>query len=272
MNKADIRDVETTEVTLHGERFQVSLNTKWDRGFWKDFKDNWETDTFEFVKRHVTSGCVFFDIGAWIGPLTLYAARLGAHVVALEPDPVARLALKQNCQLNETDVEIVAAGLSTGSQGLTLFGGVRGLGASTTTSLGVDIRHRIKARSIGLNDLLSRQDQRPAVLKMDIEGHEYFLGSDLERLWRQADAPLHLSMHPRTYHKRLINRLTFNQAKKTFDQTWNVVRPFAKRARFADSGEEVSRETLARRFGPRFRQHRNFEIVVGKPSSDIEQA
>jgi 23S rRNA G2069 N7-methylase RlmK/C1962 C5-methylase RlmI len=39
MNKADISDVETTEVTLHGERFQVSLNTKWDRGFWEDFKD-----------------------------------------------------------------------------------------------------------------------------------------------------------------------------------------------------------------------------------------
>ena len=60
----------------------------------------WEADTFEFVRRNVTPGGLMLDIGAWIGPIGLYAASLGARVIALEPDPVSIASLRENARLN----------------------------------------------------------------------------------------------------------------------------------------------------------------------------
>ena len=44
---------------------------------------------------------IFIDIGAWIGPYTLVAAKLGMRVFAFEPDKIAFEVLKKNIQLNE---------------------------------------------------------------------------------------------------------------------------------------------------------------------------
>ena len=51
----------------------------------------------------VAPGDVFFDLGAYVGPFTLLAARLvgpEGRVVAFEPDPRARAVLERNLAAN----------------------------------------------------------------------------------------------------------------------------------------------------------------------------
>jgi hypothetical protein len=58
--------------------------------FWKSVeRGEWEPYTFSVLDRFVTPETTVIDIGAWIGPVTLYAAKTAKHVFAIEPDPVA---------------------------------------------------------------------------------------------------------------------------------------------------------------------------------------
>jgi FkbM family methyltransferase len=62
---------------------------------WVKFWDLWATDRWEVATRELVTevlnpGDLFLDIGAWIGPVTLWALQQGAKVIAVEPDPVAR--------------------------------------------------------------------------------------------------------------------------------------------------------------------------------------
>ena len=69
--------------------------------FWDVVQNGqWEPKTFAIIERHCSPDHVFIDIGAWIGPTTLFAAGIAKHVYAVEPDPVSVVALKKNIALN----------------------------------------------------------------------------------------------------------------------------------------------------------------------------
>lgn len=62
---------------------------QWDQ-FWAQFHAGaWETHTAELLAELLNPGDLYVDVGAWIGPCVVWARRLGARVVAFEPDPVA---------------------------------------------------------------------------------------------------------------------------------------------------------------------------------------
>lgn len=72
-----------------------------DRGFWIDTYFNaWEAETFDRMKTVIKPGTTFCDIGAWVGPTALYAAKLGADVTCFEPDPAAYERLLFNLRMN----------------------------------------------------------------------------------------------------------------------------------------------------------------------------
>lgn len=61
----------------------------------------WEPHTFVLLDQHLRADKVFVDIGAWVGPLALYACtKPDVRVVALEPDTVALARLRRNLALN----------------------------------------------------------------------------------------------------------------------------------------------------------------------------
>ena len=69
--------------------------------FWRRVTDGkWEPDSFDVLRRLLTPDSTFVDIGAWIGPLTLYGAHLAGHCYAVEPDPRAWATLTANIALN----------------------------------------------------------------------------------------------------------------------------------------------------------------------------
>src|SRR5437016_2170890 len=83
--------------------------------FWDRVESGvWEPETLDAIYEIVSPGDRVIDVGAWIGITALYAARLGANVVAYEPDPKAVSEMQANLDLNEgLSVSIRAVALST---------------------------------------------------------------------------------------------------------------------------------------------------------------
>ncbi len=70
------------------------------RDFWNKFSE-WEPWNQRALRAFVTSESVVFDIGAWVGPISLLSAALGAKkVFAFEPDPDAYRMLEKNVRAN----------------------------------------------------------------------------------------------------------------------------------------------------------------------------
>lgn len=71
--------------------------------FWDSVSGLWEPETFEVIRRVHSSRLprgAHLDIGSWVGPTALYAARFASRVVAVEPDPRAFSELLANVRLN----------------------------------------------------------------------------------------------------------------------------------------------------------------------------
>jgi len=72
-----------------------------DRSFWVDtYFRSWEEQTLERMQAVLRRGMTFCDIGAWVGPISIHAAKLGAEVVCFEPDPAAYERLLFNLHMN----------------------------------------------------------------------------------------------------------------------------------------------------------------------------
>ncbi|MGM0585338.1 MAG: FkbM family methyltransferase [Pseudomonadota bacterium] len=258
------------QVVLAGERFRVRPRSKGEAGFWARLAPGgpgWEPETLAFVARHARPGGVFVDIGAWIGPLSLLAARKGARVLALEPDPVARLALEDNLALNGLRAQVVPAALHATGGGLTLYGGAKGLGSSMTSALDHSRAEPLHVPTITPEEVVARAGPGPAVLKVDIEGHEFALAHELAalraRLGDGEGAAMHLSIHPKELHKAKARRLVPFARRKTWTETRALLAAFAGLPmRLSGSDQPLDPAALRAQFGPGFGSIRDFAVEI----------
>lgn len=97
-----------TIVNVKNAKFVVKDKNEHIQGHWMEgnFYEAYKTGLLSYLKRKGYSGrCL--DIGASIGNHTMYFARmLGCDVVAVEPHPDSFQHLKENCELNNIDVEL----------------------------------------------------------------------------------------------------------------------------------------------------------------------
>jgi len=85
-------------VRMAGERFACDAHHM---KFWYNVaRGKWEPETLAVLKQHLTSASVYADIGSYIGPTVLYAARRCKRVYCFEPDYVAYRYLLWNIDLN----------------------------------------------------------------------------------------------------------------------------------------------------------------------------
>jgi hypothetical protein len=90
-------------VTRKGHSIQVidGQTPAWD--FWAAYENGWEASTFAVLDDYLSPPAqspLLFDIGAWVGPITLWAASHNhARVVAVEPDTAALYYLRANIGL-----------------------------------------------------------------------------------------------------------------------------------------------------------------------------
>ena len=74
-----------------------------------------ETPVIKFLRKLLNPGDIFIDVGAFIGFYTIYAAKLGAKVVAFEPHPSSFEILLYNITLNNLADRITAINKAVGS-------------------------------------------------------------------------------------------------------------------------------------------------------------
>lgn len=179
-------------------------NRTWDVGdnpdhapFWSWVQaGTWETHTFNVLDRYLRSGDTFLDLGAWIGPISMYAYSMCSRVISLEPDPVAFTELEANLDRNQMKrVERFRSAVNHYDGVIHL--GSNYLGASTTREYNLDpLEHWIEAPCEKLTTLLGRLDiQTPLFIKTDIEGCETNLFAGTARDFIMANRPTILMSH-----------------------------------------------------------------------------
>jgi FkbM family methyltransferase len=181
-------------VERRGVRWNVDESFPVADWFWGEWcADTWEGGTLDIVDRFARPGTTFVDVGAWIGIVSMWAARNGARVIAIEPDPVARASLNANVRFNDCDIEVVAGAVDdvTGTTHLRPHERF-GFGDSMTqlSSEGLETpcwRLEDIFESYGIENC--------SLVKMDVEGHEAVLLPTVASFLADRKIPLFVSMH-----------------------------------------------------------------------------
>lgn len=119
-------------------------------------------------ERHLERGDLFVDVGANVGLYSIFAAELGAHVVAVEPQADLIGFLKENLRLNNYEAETHQVALSNQPGHGFLGGGAdSSQHALTVAETGLPVRVDTLDAIIG--------DRVVAGLKIDVEGAERFV-------------------------------------------------------------------------------------------------
>jgi FkbM family methyltransferase len=129
----------------------------------------------------VTEGCTVLDIGANIGMYTLLAAKRGARVFAIEPDPFNAQLLRHHLELNGLShvVTVFELAAAAEEQELTLHRNPANCGASSVYGDGEAFPVRAgPIDSLGLPPI--------DVCKLDIEGYEVVALSGMSETLRRS--------------------------------------------------------------------------------------
>ena len=157
--------------------------------FWDDYDaGRWEPETRMVLQRFLGPGSLFVDIGAWSGPVTLWATSLGARVVAYEPDAAAFEALL----INTAGLPVRCFYMAVSDH----------LGwASIANDHPGDSQSRLAASGLKVATIdvetarLQWGASRPDLIKLDVEGHETRVLPTLLPICRADKIPIYLSWH-----------------------------------------------------------------------------
>lgn len=185
-------------VAIHGQEFTVDDHPD-NKEFWGWVNGSrWETHSFVLLDKYLSPEHTFVDVGAWIGPLSMYAGRVAKRTVAIEPDPVAFARLTENC-LPPIELHRLAIMNSRGRVKL----GSGYLGASTTRmnphaggGIGAwEPGQEFEIECMPLREFIAEQNIENPFIKIDVEGAEEEILKD-ETLFQELNAPLFISLHP----------------------------------------------------------------------------
>ncbi|WP_037311871.1 FkbM family methyltransferase [Ruegeria halocynthiae] len=201
---------------LNGQPFRLD---PYHSKFWrKASAGNWEPETFTVLDEYLSPDRDYLDIGAWIGPTVLYGASKARRVWCFEPDPTAFRYLAWNLDLNGI-TNVSAFGVALSDQfGVARMASVRGEPGDSTSSLLHDGAHGSDALTIAWDQFEAVNDlSAVSLVKMDIEGAEFFVLPTVLPWLKQHRPTLLLSLHApllaekdrRDKVKKLLEQLNF---------------------------------------------------------------
>lgn len=159
-------------------------------------KEIWQ-EQFYTKKYQIREGDTIVDIGANIGVFSLWAAKQGAKVFAIEPNPEAFYYLKKNIEENDFSQKITALNCAIGDSNgfidlkIPDSDMIYSLGSATIMdnikeylSEKCDIKFKIsRVEKISLSKFTEKYfqgEEKISLLKMDCEGAEYMIFRELE--------------------------------------------------------------------------------------------
>lgn len=177
--------------------------------FWQKVSGNsWEPHTFAILDKLTSSSSTYCDIGAWIGPTVLYAARSCRRVFCMEPDRAAYMYLLQNIKLNKLDNVMPFHFALAPEERIGRMASPRGKqGDSMTSLLTPDRANSMEVLCISWSGWLNLLGN-PVIdsLKMDIEGGEFALLPTMAQYLRENRPGFYLSLHPHLLKEQARHR------------------------------------------------------------------
>lgn len=164
----------------------------------------------DLLRANLRPGDVFFDIGAWVGPFSIFAARrvgAGGCVYAFEPDPDAELLLEANLQANHvTNVKAIGTAVCA-EDGATRLERVAP-GGDMRSHIGSGAAGSLVTQGITLASFCAVEGVLPDVVKIDVEGTEDLVLAGAGDTLRSARLVV-LEVHPRLLAARGIDADAF---------------------------------------------------------------
>ena len=165
--------------------------------YWKN--KLWEVHTHKILEKFLDSNHSFIDIGAFIGPTTLYGAFIAKKVYAIEPDPIAFNELKKNVLLNHVlkeKIELHQICIHICSDQVK-FGSMLNGGDSMSSILFKDSKTSWVVEGITFEDFIIKNNIKDCnFIKMDIEGGEAIILPSMKNYLEINKPILFLSIHP----------------------------------------------------------------------------
>jgi FkbM family methyltransferase len=195
-------------VVVRDAAFTVTTEDPDFSGFWSRMAvGTWEPETLDLLDRLLEPAARFVDVGAWIGPTSLYAAHRGARVAAYECDPVALRLLHRNLELNPslaTQITVHPHALGEHDGRLRMWS--QALGDSETSIFAWHEREG-QVRACQDSVLVDVRDARvvfeaagyaadaSTLIKLDVEGAEFTILPHLAPLVATSRAVWYVSFH-----------------------------------------------------------------------------
>jgi FkbM family methyltransferase len=179
------------------------------------FKEGgWESDTFKIFECVKDRDKVAVDIGAWIGPTSIWLSNNFKNVISIEPDPIAYKALKDNLKNSNCNNAITVNRPCYNEEKQRVFGvnsfdknlAREGLGSSTsqiktTTDDSQDcIQTAITLKYLTNFSVFSEI----CFVKVDIEGGEEYILLDLFEYAQKNRWKLYISFHYNWWREKNI--------------------------------------------------------------------
>jgi len=187
------------KITVQGKEFFVKEHLlKNEKSFWDMVeKGEWEPESFAMLKKFLNKEHSFIDLGAWIGPLTLFGAQLAKKCFAVEPDKIALDELCENINLNNFENIILFKGCISDTCGESTLGNYSNeFGNSATSLLFSDHELTMKSPSLTFDKFIEKHNINNCnFIKMDIEGGEVVVLPTMKDYLSKNKPTLYLSIH-----------------------------------------------------------------------------
>jgi len=173
--------------------------------FWRDIFQSWENNTFHIFDKFLDKNKTFIDIGGWIGTTCIYASRKSKDVIVVEPDPAAYVDLVRNCKINGCNNVRSSrkAIFNETTSSLT----IEGKNESTSTLSFSGLGHPVEAVSMYDFVVENKIDlSNVSLIKVDIEGAEEYILTDLFKIHKLYNIPLYISFHYPFFKDKNLDR------------------------------------------------------------------
>ena len=170
----------------------MSIEDAW-AAFWKRYyAGRWEPETKRLLEDTLEPGDLFVDIGAWIGPVSLWALACGAGVVAIEPDPIALVELRR---VVPDDVEIWPGALALRGGHIAIgprpeYKGAPGQFGDSMTRVSEE---GVSVPCWTIQEILG--PRKPKLAVMDVEGYELTLLPEVAPYLASLGCVLQVALH-----------------------------------------------------------------------------
>jgi FkbM family methyltransferase len=137
------------------------------------FHGEHEPEITALFRRFLTPGAIVFDVGANAGYFSILTAELSGRAHAFEPNPGVRALLERSVALGSGEIVVVAAACSDCEGMVPLYLSDPGnTGMSSVRRPADGHGARIQVSTITLDAYAQSTGARPALIKVDVEGHE----------------------------------------------------------------------------------------------------